>query len=486
LILNIIDSFYKVISPKKALRRAQARYNLGIMRKYDGAKSGRRTDGWITASTDANSEIGAAAVKLRDRSRDLVRNNPFAAKSIRSLAGNLIGTGIVPRTKGNHSEKVEALWKTFVKECDADGLTNFYGLQTLIARTIIESGEALVLINKLPTGKKTIPLSLRVLEPEHLDTSRDSELQNGYIQQGIEFDKFGTRVAYWIYPKHPGNSSAMSDYTSIRIPAEQVLHLFVRLRAGQQRGVPWFAPAMIKMRDLDDYDDAELMRKKIESCFSAFVYGDDGDTISSSKTEDDKRIESFEPGMVAYLPAGKDVKFGQPNASAGYSEYMRTQLHAVAAAVGSTYEQMTGDLSQVNYSSMRAGLVEFRRDITQLQRQMLIPAFCNPVWDIFIKTSQAMGLIPVGIYDAEWTTPRFEAVDPLKDVQADILAVRAGMMTLKESIARQGYDPADTLKEIDSTNKELDKYDIILDTDPRKTAKTGLIQTEEKEDVKND
>ena len=121
---------------------------------------------------------------------------------------------------------------------------------------------------------------------------------------------------------------------------------------------------------------------------------------------------------------------------------MRVQLHAIAAGIGLTYELLTGDLSQVNYSSIRAGLLEFRRRMEALQWQLLVPGLCRPVWQRFVATAQAIGVLPPGTIEAEWTAPRFEAVDPLKDIQADILAVRGGLMTLKEAIARQGYDPA--------------------------------------------
>ena len=142
------------------------------------------------------------------------------------------------------------------------------------------------------------------------------------------------------------------------------------------------------------------------------------------------------------------MKFASPSASGGYAEYMRMQLHAVAAGVGLTYELLTGDLSQVNYSSIRAGLIEFRRRMEALQWQLLVPGLCQPVWRRFVLAAQAAGKLPNGDISADWTAPRFEAVDPMKDIQADILAVRAGVMTLKEAIARQGYEPAQVLAEI--------------------------------------
>jgi lambda family phage portal protein len=257
-----------------------------------------------------------------------------------------------------------------------------------------------------------------------------------------------------------------------------VLHLFDRLRPGQVRGVPWFAPVILKLRDLDEYDDAELVRKKIEACFAAFVTGaDDEETLGAAASDaEGRRVESFEPGMIEYLAPGKDVKFATPSHAGGYAEYMRVQLHAIAAGVGLTYELLTGDLSQVNYSSIRAGLLEFRRRMEALQWQLLVPGLCRPVWQRFVATAQAIGALPAGTIEAEWTAPRFEAVDPLKDIQADILAVRAGLMTLKEAIARQGYDPAHVLAEIGATNAELDALGIVLDTDPRKATKTGAAK----------
>src|ERR1700743_1673060 len=178
----------------------------------------------------------------------------------------------------------------------------------------------------------------------------------------------------------------------VRIPADQILHIYEKDRPGQIRGVTAYAAVMLKMRDLDDYDDAELWRKKIESCFAAFVIqnsGTDGPTIgnivSNGSTGTNgqptpKRVEAFRPGMIEYLKPGEDVKFGNPTSDANYPAYMRAQLHAVASGLGITYEQLTGDLSQVNYSSLRAGLVEFRRTIDTLRWQVFMPQFCVPVW----------------------------------------------------------------------------------------------------------
>ncbi|MEO5376019.1 MAG: phage portal protein [Alphaproteobacteria bacterium] len=478
--MNVIDQLIGFVSPQAGLRRVRARVATdALTRRYEGAAVGRRTEGWVASGTDANAEVGPALSRLRDRARDLVRNNAYAAKAVTALATNLIGTGIIPRARADDpalAEAADVLWSRFVRECDAGGHTDFFGLQTLIARTMVESGECLVRLRRRQTGNDlVVPFQIQVLEPDHLDSGRDAELSDGrYIRHGIEFDPLGAPAAYWLFPRHPGDCW-FGGGTSVRVPAGDVLHVYDMLRPGQFRGVTWFAPALMKLRDLDDFDEAELVRKKIEACFCAFVFGGDTEeTIADASTDDQgKRIERFRPGMITYLPPGRDVRFGQPSSSPGYAECARVQLHAVAAALGLTYELLTGDLSQVNYSSIRAGLLEFRRRIEQLQWNVLVPGLCRPVWRRFVDTAQAAGVLGPGEIDAEWTPPRFEAVDPLKDVQADILAVRAGFMTMKEAIARQGYDPAAVLAEIAATFAEIDRLGIVLDTDPRKSTRTG-------------
>jgi lambda family phage portal protein len=372
--MNWLDRAIGAVAPGAALRRARLRQALGhLTRAYEGARTGRRTEGWVAAGTSANAEIGPALARLRERSRDLVRNNPYATKAVHALVSNLVGTGIVPRARSSRQRLVKAadgLWQAFAETADADGLTDLYGLQALVARTLAESGEVLVrLRDRRVEDGLPVPLQLQLLEPDHLDTGKTGELADGgFVLQGVEFEPLGRRRAYWLFPVHPGEvaSFARGRLASQRVEASRVLHLFERLRPGQVRGVPWFAPAIVKLRDLDEYDDAELVRKKIEACFAAFVTGDEEAATLGASTIDaeGRRIERFEPGMIEYLPSGRDVRFATPSSSGGYAEYMRVQLHAIAAGVGLTYELLTGDLSQVNYSSTRAMSVTRLRGIT--------------------------------------------------------------------------------------------------------------------------
>lgn len=233
------------------------------------------------------------------------------------------------------------------------------------------------------------------------------------------------------------------------------------------------------LRDLDDYEVAELVRKKTEACVTAIVFGDDEaqQGIAPSVVDaDGNRVEQFEPGLIAYARGGKDIRFNQPPATGGYGEYKRASLHTISAGFRVPYELLTGDLSQVNYSSIRAGLVEFRRQIDAVQWQLFIPMFCAPVWRWFTEAAWAAGQIPSPTVPVEWSPPKFEAVDPQKDAMANLLSIRSGTMTLAEVIARQGRNPDAVLAEIAATNAKLDALGLVLDSDPRRVTKTGSAQ----------
>src|SRR5512144_1061582 len=143
--MNWLDRAVGYVAPQAGLRRARHRAAMAALaRSYEGARVGRRTEGWVVAGTSANAEIGTALSRLRDRSRDLVRNNPYAAKATHAVVSNLVGTGILPRARSadaGANESADKLWARFAEACDADGLTDFSGLQALVVRAMAESGE---------------------------------------------------------------------------------------------------------------------------------------------------------------------------------------------------------------------------------------------------------------------------------------------------------------------------------------------------------
>jgi lambda family phage portal protein len=362
-----------------------------------------------------------------------------------------------------------------------------------------ESGEAIVRFRPRPAnGGLRVPLQLQMLEADFLDQARTMGLVNGHVMEGVQFDQDGQRIAYWLFSYHPGGVLILNPRGGIvsqPVPADQIMHVYRVLRPGQVRGVPWLAPVMMALRDLDDYCDAERVRKKIEACVTAFVEqpeGIDGDPLGLAGTDPSTGlpVESFEPGMVEYLKPGQSVKFNNPPAAGGYREYKMTELQGIMAGLGLPYELGTGDMSQVNYSSWRGGMLGFRNTVEAYRWLTLIPLFCMPVWRRFIDTLVLQGKLPqkaaedpkLSLGTVQWTAPRFESVDPVKDAEAVLKDVRMGRKTWFEAVLENGYDPTTQLEQIALFNKLVDKFEIILDSDPRRTTLRGQEQSPPAED----
>jgi phage portal protein, lambda family len=295
---------------------------------YEGASTGRRLGTWTTFASGPNLSDAGTLSAIRARARDAIRNNPWAAQALNSFAANLVGRGIVPRWKIENEElrqQIHSLWEEWVQESDADGLLDFYGQQTLVTKTVIHSGEAIIRFRprRLSDGL-SVPLQLQVLEPDFLDEYKDGPAPSGNTyHQGIEFNSIGQRVRYWLRKQHPGDSFFMSgQLESVPVPASQVLHVYRRRSSRSNYGeVSWFAPVLARMFLLDQYEDAELDRKKTAALFGVFITksgdlaGPGGLVGFDSDTNVDANNRPFadlEPGMMNYLLPGEDVKFSTP------------------------------------------------------------------------------------------------------------------------------------------------------------------------------
>nr|CRH06583.1 Phage portal protein, lambda family [Candidatus Magnetococcus massalia] len=463
---------------------------------YEGAASGRRLGNWQPEEAGANTLLFRDATLMRSRSRDLIRRNAWAANAVDSLVGNLVGTGIKPQSTVEDPQikaQIQALWLAWTKEADAHGLLGFYGLQALIARAMIEGGEVLVRLRNRDTRDGLIvPLQLQVLEPEHLPASDNRDLPNGHrVRAGIEFDKIGRRVAYHLFREHPGEQPMLFKAGDIaRVPGSEVCHIFKPLRPGQLRGEPWMAQALVRLHELDQYDDAELVRKKTAALIAGFITKPDpelgvGGEDGQDPDEHGAVPVTWAPGTMQVLLPGEDVKFSDPADVGGqYGEFMRTQLRAVAVGLGLTYEQLTGDLTGVNYSSIRAGMVEFRRRMEQIQRMVLIHQFCRPVWERWMDQAVLSGALSLPNYAkrrreyqaVKWIPQGWQWVDPQKEFNAIIWAIRAGLLSRAEAVSTYGYDIEEIDREIAADNQRVDDLGLVFDSDARRTSRSGVFR----------
>ncbi len=486
----LVDRVIRAFSPEMGARRARARLSTVRFdaareileeRRYDGASAGRRTDGWVRTGSGANAEVGAGLVRLRNASRDLTRNNPWAGKALDVITNYVVGQGIEPEImlpSRVRSKRLADAWQRWAgkTECDADGMHNMAGLQALAMRAVAESGEVLIRRRqRLFSDGLTVPLQLQVLEGDFLDQHKTGKNGGNQILQGIEFGPTGKREAYWLFGSHPGESGIgiVKSYESRRIPAEDIIHVYRMDRPGQVRGVPWGHRVLLKLKDLEDANDNYLLRQKIAACFTMIVYGDDDSGAANQSAIPD----TVEPGGVLSLPGGKEAKFATPPGVEGFGEFSNDQLYAIASGYGITFEALTGKLKGVNFLSGRIGQMEMAKNVTRWQAGMFVPRFCDGVMGWFALAADLMGIANSHELSVQWVLPTRDMLDPQKEFKIEKDKIRSGK-PLFDSLRGMGYtNPEQTLRRKQVENELLDELGLVLDVDPRHMSAAGNAVT---------
>lgn len=435
--------------------------------RYDAAGQGRRLAGWNPPSSGPNAALNGLQT-IRNRARDSARNDWSGTSGVQKWTTNLIGIGITPRFKRiaakARKQEITDLWNDFVKESDADGVLNLYGQQTLVTRTWLDAGECFIRRrDRFLDEGLVVPMQLQVLEPEMvplLDADTYQGLPDAHvIRSGIEFNKRGRRVAYWVFKQHPGDNhmTTPSAESLVRVAASQMIHVFEPVRPGQLRGVSMLTPILARLRNIENYDDATLTRQQLANLVVAFITrklppltGDedlDGLTGQPFDEGDDGRpLVGLQPGLVQELDDGQDVTWSNPpEAGTSYSDYMRTQHLGTAAGVGLPYEIFSGDIKDVSDRTLRVIINDFRRHAEQRQWQIIIPQMCEKVVAWFAGAAALAGKVSAEEVDpisrAEWAPHGWSYIHPVQDPQGKQLEVESGFRSRSSVIAERGDDP---------------------------------------------
>lgn len=415
-------------------------------RRFDGAAGGRR---WSSAPSFGRTgpETLAASAPIRSRARYFVANNPWASNGVSALVSGLVGFGIKPASQhpdaGNRAS-IGAAFGTWAKRADAEGRTDLFGIQAAAVRAMIVDGEAFLHMETRANG-----LRLRLLPAEMVDESDTRDLPNGgYVVAGIEFNAAGQRVAYHVLKARPTEVFA-STYGTIRVPAEDMLHLMHPLGAGQVRGVSWLAPVLLRLSELDQLEDALAVGVKTAAMFAGFLVDQNG-TGEPFDASDESGIltRGLEPGVLQRLPSGFDIRFSTPQQAQQTAEFVSHQIRAIAAGLGVPAHLVSGDLREANYGSLRAGMVAFRQKLEGIQFGTIIPQLCGPIWERAVSALILRGDLPAADFeaaaalwlDAEHYPPPTPWIDPAKDVAAIRDALEAGLMSRRQAVAERGFD----------------------------------------------
>ena len=460
-------------------------------RSYGGAEVGRLTSDWVASSTSADSEIYSSLVRLRNRSRQLVRDNDYARGALRTITNNVVGQGIpfqsqVKMRRGDRLDEatntaIEEAWQEWgCKEyCDVAGKLGWSEIQRLVMRSVVESGEVLIRKVNQSFGGSSVPFALELIEADQLAEYHHGTWNGNQIRMGVEVDQWNRPVAYWLHNQHPGDYQFGSNASAKlqRVPAEEIIHLFLSDRPGQSRGISWFHSCLKRMRDLGGYEEAEIVAARATASIMGFIETPDGELLGE-EVDNGERLRSLSPGTIELLAPGEKFNgFSPTRPATGFDSFVRMMLRGMAAGVGISYENLSADYSQSNYSSSRLALLNDRDTYRALQSWVMLNLH-QPVYESWLDMAVLSGRLNLPIYElnkrryqaVRWQPRGWSWVDPQKEINATISAVGAGLTTLTDEIAKQGGDIEDLLK---TRKRELDmaaSYGLSLYTPPAQSA----------------
>ena len=437
----------------------------------------------------------------RSRSRFAVLANPYAKRSVDIIVSNVVGSGhsmISESPDKAFKKQVEDLWKKWGKVADTTGQLSFSGLESLAFRSSIEGGDCFVRFrNRRTVDNLPVPIQLQLIESEQVPLFKNEKKGAQNIIAGIQFDITGKPVIYHMFPNHPGDFVTLNNLSAdtVAVPASEVLHIHEVRRPNDVRGMPALSQMLIRLSDLERYMDAELMRKKAAALIGGFITEphDSQDqnpyiTDLSDDNQDEIVIEAFEPGSFEILPPGFDVAFSAPaDVGANFETFLKWQLRTVAASMNLTFEQLTGDLTDVTDRTLRATLLEFKRIVIATQKNIVVFQFCQPVFDRFFDTAIISGAleIPAGMAEedarkVQWISDPFKHLHPQQEIVAEIMEVRAGFKPRSQSLIERGKDPEEVDRRIAEDKKRQKDLGVVFDTDAEELSRAGVAHSVER------
>ena len=462
-------------------------------RNYSGAKSSNITADWMTTNLVADEILRWQLPKLRERSRDLQMNNDYMKNFLRKLKVNVIGPNGIQmqskaRLRGGDLDKrsndlIEKAWKKWIKKTNASvcGILSLKDLANAALESVARDGE--VLVRKVKGYDNDFKFTLQLIEADHLDTLHNENLSNGStIRLGIEKNTWGKPIAYWLWSEHPGEASTMINQTQkrIRIPAEEIIHIYMKERPTQSRGVPWAHTAIIRLRQLGAYEEAAVVNARIgASKMQTIIMGEGLEYTGDTTDPYGNKIDEVEPGMREIMPAGTTLHDFQPAYPSGeYGTFNKAMLRGISSGIGCSYNSIANDLEGVNFSSLRSGLLE-ERDSWKVIQTWFMESFLEEIIPGWMDMAILSGQLPLAYSDLDrfvnedtpkWQGRRWEWVDPEKDINARITELKAGLTTRNRICAEKGDDFEEILEELAEEQKMIDASGLVFNLDSKAPA----------------
>lgn len=456
-------------------------------RSYAAARGGRLFGDFLQSGNSADSELRFTLEVMRNRSRELVRDNEFARRYMNLLKTNIIGdSGFHLQVKARNDDgKLDAAGNTIIENAwkrwgrlgspTADGRMSWYDCQRLAIEALARDGE--VFIKKISNSKYKDGFSIQFLEADLIDEKKNEKLENGnQIRMGVELDKSHRPVAYHILTTHPGDRYYYNTQSQkhTRVPADEIIHIFMPNRTHQTRGEPFMVSAMSALKMLHAYREAEVIAARIGASKMGIITTPTGDEFVGDGYENDfQPVIEVEPGSFHQLPAGfKMDMFDPDHPNTGYAEFESAMLRGISSGLNVSYASLSNDLSSVNYSSIRQGALDERDGYRALQRFM-IEHFVEPVFRAWLSSAMDFGGIPLPTqkYDKFSDNANFRGrgwnwVDPLKEINAAVVGLQNGVLSMQDVAANYGRDVEETFNQIARDKEMAEQFGLSMAFEP--------------------
>lgn len=476
-------------------------------RNYDAARVDRLSNSFLSPITTGDVELLTSLAILRARSRELERNNDYAKKFLSMCKVNVVGkSGFILQNKARDAngkldkranDIIEREWRQWGKRgnCTVDGRLSWLGEQQLVIRTVARDGEFLARI--IRGYNNPWRFALQNLEADHLDEHyniTDADGRN-LIRMGIEYDHYNRPIAYHIRKRHPGDyfRSQLSAHSYERIPASEIIHVYVTDRSTQGRGVPWMHTAARRLNQVGEYEFAEVVAARVGAAKMGFfekkddLYGGSGSYVGDDEDTKGNPITEVEPGIIERVPDGyKFVSYTPDHPTTQFGAFVKASLRGVASGLGVAYNSLANDLEGVNFSSMRTGAIE-ERDMWKTIQEWMIEDFIMRVYEPWLEmlllTDRTS--LPYAKFDKfnapEFRGRNFDWVDPSKDIDGEIKMVKAGWKTNRQVVSeRVNMDLEEVYEQLAEEQKLAEKYGLKLDLSSALAKKP--VQTPKDED----
>ncbi|HHW4681244.1 MAG TPA: phage portal protein [Xylella taiwanensis] len=448
-------------------------------------------DLWSSLPVSPDEYITQRLPVLVARMREQWSNNDHVKRFVDLCRRNTVGPrGIllqaqVKRLRGGQldtdtNDAIEAWWHEWGRKghCEVTGKLSWREIQALCVETCARDGE---FIARKITGESVGPFgfALQLIDPLRLPvryqmfkTAHDA----GFVRQGIEFNRFGKPLAYHFssIDERDAYYYSINGRGYVRVPADEVIHVFKPVMVGQRRGLPWAATSLMRLHHLQGFEDAAVQNARASATKMGFITYKEGFGPQCEDDEDVAATIDAEPLSFHELPEGAELADWDPNYPSGeFAAFTKAMKQGIAAGMDVSYHALSGDLVDVNFSSIRQGALD-ERERWKEDQQFLIESLCGPVFEDALKVALLAGHIrvrgkplPAENYDlyrrVSWQGRRWAWVDPRADVDSVLSSIHGGLTSISQVIREQGRDPQEVFREIAEDLREMETCGIHAD-----------------------